>query len=262
MLTADDEALIDECVKNSTPILTNSLSRGTIEPSQISPLEAERKDMPYSDIGEKFSTSTSQFVTLKDKGDKIRFRLLGRSFINGKHFEEIPDPSSSTGKKWNITPCPRINERVECETCNKYFEIVGKAKKTDNKELIKKAKEEARPYQAAISVYFPILNRETMEYQIFQSKMSVKNALDTELDMGTKVYNVDWIVMRTEIPGKYYTLKQVDSSDTPPLAEEEMEEIKKYKDGDLAKIVMGTPDESELAAEAVVEVEDDDKGTK
>lgn len=256
MLTADDEALIDECVKNSTPVLTNGLSYGILPVSQISPLEAERKDMPYSEIGEKFSTSTSQFVTLKDKGDKIRFRLLGRSFINGKHFEEIPDSSSPSGKKWKITPCPRINERAECETCNKYFEIVGKAKKTENKELIKKAKEEARPYQAAISVYFPILDRETMRFEIFQSKMSIKNALDEELAMGTKVYNVDWIAMRTEVPGKYYTLKQVDSADTAPLVEEELEEIEKYKKVDLSQLVMGTPDDGELAAEANVEVED------
>ena len=88
--------------------------------------------------------------------------------------------------------------------------------------------------------------------------MSVKNALDEELKMGTKVYDVDWVVMRTETPGpNYYKTSRVDSSDTPPLREEELEIVAKGKATDLSTMVMGTPDEGELAAAANVEVEEE-----
>lgn len=251
-----DIDLINETLSHATPVLTDGVKPDILQPiSNISPSEAERNDMPYSEIGDKFSTSTSQFVSLKGKGDKIRFRLLGRAFINGKHFEELP-PNDPSGKKWNVTNCSRINDRVECETCNKYFEIMAKAKKTENKDIIEQAKKDAKKYQAAISVYFPILNRDTAEFAVFQSKMSVKNALDEELNMGTRVYDVDWVVMRTEKPGTdYYKTSKVDSAETPPLTEEEVEVVKKGKSTDLSQLVMGTPDDSDLAADANVEVE-------
>lgn len=256
MLTADDEALIEESLKNSIPCLTNGLTHDIIPEVQES---EERNTMPYSDIGETFSTRQSQFVSLKSKNDKIRFRLLGRSFINGKHFEEIADPDNPGKTKWKITSCSRINDKVECPICNKYFEIMARAKKTENKDIIEKARKEAAPFQVAISVYFPIINRVTAEFQIFQSKLSVKNAMDEELKNGVKVYDVDWIVTRTEQPGSgYYKTSRVDSADTPPLSEEERAEVARYKMADLEKLVTGTPDESELAVAANVEVEPED----
>lgn len=208
--------------------------------------------MPYNEYGTPFNTGTQQFISLKSKGDKIRFRLLGAPFVDGKHFSQNADDS------WTITPCPRINDKQECEICKKYFSIIMPAKKTGDKEALKTAQKDAKKYQVSVSFYFPVINRDTAEFAIFNSRSSVKSAIDAELAMGTKVLEVDWIVLRTEIPGKYYTVKVVDSKDTPPLTEEELEEVEKYKKMDLSQIVSGTRDEeSGLAVEANIEVEKD-----
>ena len=205
--------------------------------------------MPYNDFGETFKTSTSQFVSLKSKGDKLRFKLLGVPYVEGKHFSENED------KTWTVTGCPRINDKSECDTCNKYFEIVMKAKKTGDKQLIAQANNDARKYKVGISFYFPVIDREKAEFSIFNSRKSVKDAIDAELAMGTKIMDVDWIVLRTETPGKYYSIKVADSSDTPPLTEEELAEVAKYKTIDLSTMITGTQEEdSAIAAEANVEV--------
>ena len=250
MLSQEDELLINETVKNATPCLTYRSSFDIIDTVQISPDGQKEDTMPYNEFGTQFQTSTSQFTSLKGKGDKIRFRLLGAPYVNGKHFEELPD------KKWNITSCPRINDKSECETCNKYFEIIMKAKKTGDKATIEQAKKDARKYSAAISFYFPVIDRTTGEFTIFQSKMSVKNKIDAKLEAGVKIFDVDFVVVRTEQPGpEYYSLDKVDSSDTPPLTEEELLEVEKYKKMDLSSIIMGTKDDGDIAVEANVEVE-------
>jgi hypothetical protein len=246
-----DQKLADEAVADATPCLTFINQSDTIDSVQISPDGQKEDTMPYNEFGTKFSSGTSQFTNLKDKGDKIRFRLLGAPYVNGKHFEQMAD------EKWNITPCPRINDRGVCETCNKYFEIMAKAKKTDDKKIIEQAKKDARKYSVAISFYFPVIDRNTGEFTIFQSKMSVKNKIDAKLAAGVKIFDVDFVVVRTETPGsEYYSLDKVDSSDTPPLTDEEELEVEKYKKMDLSSIIMGTKDEeSAIAVEANVEVE-------
>lgn len=257
--------LIDQCLRQSNFLdddeyhndkaimrgLTNDTQPDIIDPVQVSSDEQKEGTMPYNEFGTPFSTSNSQFTSLKAKGDKIRFRLLGAPYVNGKHFTQNED------KTWTIVPCPRINDKAECETCNKYFEIIMKAKKTEDKKIIEQAKKDANKYKVAISFYFPVLNRDTMDFTIFQSKMSVKQKIDDKLAAGVKIMDVDFVVVRTEKPGsEYYTLDKVDSSDTPPLAEEELEAIKKYKTIDLSNIIMGVKDEGDIAAEANVETED------
>lgn len=207
--------------------------------------------MPYADFGEKLSFSAgSQFHKLKSQGDKLHFRLLGRPYIEGKHFTELPDGS------WDIQPCPRVNENSKCETCNKYFSIIMKAKKTGDKTLIEQSKKEAKPYQNSVFVYFPVINRETQEFTIFQTTMSVRNKFEDEISLGKKVLEMDWIVLRTETPGsEYYKLSPVDSADTKPLTEKELAEVERYKSMDLAEIVAGAADdESNLAIEANSEI--------
>lgn len=238
-----DKALISSLTVNS--------QSDSIEEVQVSDKSQKEGTMPYNEFGTKFSSGNSKFTTLKSKGDKIRFRLLGAPYVSGKHFEEMEDD------KWNITPCPRINDRGVCEMCNKYFEIMAKAKKTDDKKIIEQAKKDARKYAVSISFYFPVIDRTTAEFTIFQSKMSVKNKIDAKLEAGVKIFDVDFVVVRTEIPGsEYYSLDKVDSSDTPPLSEEELEEVEKYKKMDLSAIIMGTKDDDgAIAVESNVEVE-------
>lgn len=131
-----------------------------------------------------------------------------------------------------------------------------KAKKTGDKTLIEQSKKEAKPYQNSVFVYFPVINRETQEFTIFQTTMSVRNKFEDEISLGKKVLEMDWIVLRTETPGsEYYKLSPVDSADTKPLTEKELAEVERYKSMDLAEIVAGAADdESNLAIEANSEI--------
>lgn len=208
--------------------------------------------MPYADFGEKVNFNSSQFLKLKSKNDAVRFRILGKPFIDGKHFSKTPEG------EWDIQPCPRVNEKSKCEKCDKFFSIIMKAKKTGDKTLIEQAKKEAEPYKCTVSVYYPIINRDTEEFAIFQTTMGVREEVEVEGALGTKVLETDFMVMRTEVPGKYYRFSKVDSAETLPLTEKELSEVEKFKTIKLDEIVSGTADDdSNVAIEANTEVVED-----
>lgn len=209
--------------------------------------------MPYADFGEKVSFGTgSQFLKLKSKGDKLRFRILGRPFIEGKHFTKTEDG-------WDVTPCPRVNEKQDCPSCTIYMKAIGAANKTKDEAIKKKAHKEFDKYNATISVYYPIIDRLTQEFRVFQTTMGVRGKIESEGEMGVKVLAVDFDIMRTELPGSdYYKLSRVDSAETTPLTDLESELIEKNKNVDLSQIVNGTADDdSTVAFEANSEVRDD-----
>lgn len=201
--------------------------------------------MPTADWGEKQSFSASKFTKLKSKGDKIQFRILGKYHYDGKHFME--DPSSESG--WDVKPCPRINEGAECEICEMFFAAHRSAKKDglDRKETDKLT----NPFKPSISYYFPVLNRDTEEFQVFQTTQGVKNQVDAKLELNPKVLERDLIVVRTENPGSnYYSLDVVDSADMKPLTSKEKEEMKKGQEANLEDYVNGSSGEE-------VEVDED-----
>lgn len=208
--------------------------------------------MPMAEFGEKVNFSSNQFFKLKAKGDRLRFRLLGNCFIEGKHFFELEEG-------WDIQPCPRINDKAQCDHCDKFFKIMSGIKKVTDENVKKAIRKEAEPWKAAISVYYPVIDRTEMDFKIFQTTMSVRNKIETEVSLGTKVLAVDFIVVRTQEPGAaYYSLSRVDSSDTPPLNAVEQKTVEDFKGMDLAKMVGGSADEeSGVAQEANEEVVDD-----
>lgn len=206
--------------------------------------------MPYADFGEKVSFNSSQFLKLKSKNDAVRFRILGIPYIDGKHFTLGDD-----GKTWDIQPCARVNEKSKCEKCDKFFSIIMKAKKTGDKTLIEQAKKEAEPYKCTVSVYYPIINRDTEEFAVFQTTMGVREEVEAEGALGTKVLETDFVVMRTEIPGKYYRFSKIDSANTTPYSEKELQGVEKFKSIKLDEIVSGVADdESNVAIEENTEV--------
>lgn len=208
--------------------------------------------MPYVDFGEKVNFNSSQFLKLKSKGDSIKFRILGRPFIDGKHFSKTPEG------EWDIKACPRINEHGKCGLCDQFFSIIMKAKKTGDKTLIEQSKKEAEPFKSTVSVYYPIINRATEEFGVFQTTMGIREEIEAEAALGTKVLEADFMVMRTEVPGKYYRFSKVDSAETLPLTEKELSEVEKFKTIKLDEIVSGTADDdSNVAIEANTEVVED-----
>lgn len=192
--------------------------------------------MPYADFGEKVDFSASLFTKLKAKGDKIHFRIIGSSFYDGKHFMKTDDG-------WDVVPCPRINEGTECEICNMFFAAHKDAKKRglDKTETDKLT----RDFKPSISFYFPILNRETGRFEVFQTTQSVRNSIEEEVEMGTDVLNVDFIVLRTEKPGSnYYKTSRVDSKDTKALTKDEKAEVERGKKIKLENYINGQREES------------------
>jgi hypothetical protein len=196
--------------------------------------------MPYVQFGEDLNFSNNKFTKLKKAGEKIRFRILGTAFYEGKHFIKGEDD------KWKIFPCLRINQKEECEYCKTYFQTLDKAaefKDTDEK-LFKEGKKEAEKFKAAIMVYYPIINRDTEQFQIFQTGMGTRKKIEAEVAMEIPVLERDYIVIRTEEPGaNYYTLSRVDSADSKPLTTKEKEQIKLFKETNLEKIITGVKDE-------------------
>jgi hypothetical protein len=205
--------------------------------------------MPYIDFGDELPSTGSQFLKLKSKGDKAHIRLLDRPFYYGQHF--LKDDAG----EWDVVPCPRINEQEECQYCEQYFSIIAKAKKTKDEEIVKQAKKEARPFQSSMQFYYPVINRELEKFQIFQTTKSVRDKIETEATMGTKVLETDFIVLRVETsPQNYYGVTKLDSSEVKPLTDQEKEEIKKAKETDLEQIVAGTKEEdSEVASQKETE---------
>jgi len=198
---------------------------------------------PVAEYGEKLSFSASKFTKLKSKGDKIKFRLLGKPFYDGKHFME-------DGDGWDVRPCPRINEGAECETCELFFAAHRSAKKEglDKKETDKLTSE----FKPTISFYFPVLNRESQEFEVFQTTQGVRNQIEAQAELGTKIMERDLIVIRTETPGSsYYSLSVVDSSETEPLSVREKTEVKKGKKVDLSEYINGREEESTTKEEEI-----------
>lgn len=194
--------------------------------------------MPVAEYGEKVDFSASKFTKLSSKGDKITFRLLGAPFYEGKHFME--DSNEQSG--WKVIPCPRINEGGECEICEMFFAAHKSAKKDglDRSETDKLV----RPFQPAISFYFPVLNRETERFEIFQTSQGVRNQIEEQVQLGTKIMDRDMIVVRTEKPGSsYYKLSVVDSADTKALSKDEKAEAKKGKEVNLEEFINGRSEE-------------------
>lgn len=210
---------------------------------------------PVVNFGEKMPGQRKSYLKLDSKGDKVHIRLLGAPFIEGKHFLTKEDGS------WDIKPCPRINEGEECPICEQYFALMAEIKKEPDEATVKQLKKDARSFNASVFVYYPVIDRETEQFAVFQSKASVRNAIEDEFAMGTKVLDVDFLVVRTETPGpNYYKVNRLDSADTKALTKKEKEEAKKYDPDTFAQSVGGRRDEdSGVAIEEnseVVDVED------
>lgn len=197
--------------------------------------------MPTAQWGDKETFSASKFIKLKSKGDKLQFKILGNYHFDGKHFM-----GEMKNGKWEgeVKDCPRINDKAECETCEMFFAAHRSAKK-DN--LTKQETEKlVNPFKPSISYYFPVLNRTTEQFEVFQTTPGVKNAIDAKLELNPKVLERDLIVMRTEIPGNYYSLDVVDSADTRELSAKEVEESKKGSEVNMKDFVKGQGENKEV----------------
>ncbi len=207
--------------------------------------------MPVVEFGEKLSTGTRDIVRLKETGSSIQFRLLGAAVAEGNHFFQ-------TDNGWEVIPCQRINKGEYCEHCAKIFNLIDEIPaeiKADKEEFNKernRIKNANRPLVVAISYNFPVIDRDTHQFAVFQATPGIRTQIEAQHALGVKVLEVDFKAKNTGLTGRdKYVLSRVDSADTQPLSEAEK---KIQADFDFDKFVArieGSPDEdSGVAFEA------------
>lgn len=193
--------------------------------------------MPYLDDSEKFpkfekskdAAAHSLFFRLKNVGDKARIRILGKPFVEGKHFVE-------EGGRWTVSSCGLINNNEPCVRCEQYRFAMAERKRGTKEEDVQKKYPLAS--KASIIVYYPALHRDACRFVIFQTTMSVRNAIVSQAALGTNIYQCDFIILRSaKIGPNSYMVTKADSQDTPPLSEEEIEEIKKSKTVKIHEVI-------------------------
>jgi len=196
-------------------------------------------NIPKARIGNKISLDRKQFLELKGKNEKIKIRIASADYYyEGKHFTQ------KENSDWVVTNCIRVNDGLDCITCEEYFELAKQLKELKSKDKkdegkIKELDKEAGKYKPKISFYYPVLDRGTGLAGIFRTSLMVRLALEEKIEEGVDVLKVDFVVKRTEKPGSYYTLTRVDSSETPKLTKEEKVELEKAREINMEDIVSG-----------------------
>lgn len=192
----------------------------------------------------------NKFLTVKQKGDKIQFRIAQAPTYTGKHF-------LATENGWDITLCPRINDQEECDKCELYFEAQAEIKKllggrkpgdltSEEQKEYKGLEAEARKWNAATQFHFAVLNRDTEEFGVLQTTMGVRNKINEFHENGTDVFSKDFVLRNTGLTGRdLYSLTMVDSADTKKLSEKEVAEYKKAQEYDLGSLNGGSSAQDE-----------------
>jgi len=193
--------------------------------------------MPVAKVGEKTGLDRKEFLELKSKGERVKFRIASTDYYyEGKHFIKQENGD------WVVTLCPRVNNEVACHYCQQYFAIrkdLKKAKENKDTKAEKTLDKEAQKVKPAIAFYYPVLDRETHLAAIFRTTLMIRLALEEQVEDGIDVLNFDFVVKRTEKPGNYYSLDRVDSADTPKLTKDEQVELEKAKAMNVGEIVGG-----------------------
>lgn len=185
--------------------------------------------MPYQ---QSFNTKTSvdyksDFISLKAKDQKIKFRILAPPYYEGLHF-------INENGKYIKSYCPKIMNEQKCSFCEKYFDLIKQAKKSKEEGDLKKEKDlkkEARNYKVKVNFYYPIINRETESGQILKTTLSVRLKIDQEVANGINVLEYDYVLVRTENSGAdYYALIRQDSKMSKTLTDKELKEAERIKE--------------------------------
>lgn len=215
--------------------------------------------MPTATTGQKLKNidRISNFLRVTGEGQKVLLRFASNDYAyEGKHISEYNDANGE--KKYKVENCPKINEDLECEKCDTYYEMIKptyelRAKRkasTDEKEQvdldaqIKKIRDKARPFQAKVTFYYPVLKRPTSfgeqpQAMIFQTSMMVRNKLEESQTLGYDITEFDFTVLCTKKLPNYYIVDRIDSSRTKGLDDKEEALLKEAKGFDLGKIIKG-----------------------
>lgn len=204
--------------------------------------------MPKVEFGQKThfdGGGKTEYLELTVKDQKFHVRFLGAAIYDGKHFFQ------DEAGRWEVPYCARIMKKEPCEYCEKFFDAKRKMKEMrselgevdqmqgKDKAVYKELEATAKRYGVTTTFYYPVLNRETQEAGLLKCAPSIRWMLDEEHSNGIAILDFDYIVKRTEIPGKYYTLMRMDSAAVKPLTEKEQSEVGRASEWDLDSMVYG-----------------------
>lgn len=212
--------------------------------------------MPYINFGESLPKTSGNFTRLKTVGEKLQFRILGMPFVEGNHF-------FSEDGQWIIMPCLRINNQESCDYCNKLFKALKSIPRIEDKDeyrkAVNKAKEGVPGCDPGITYNFPVINRDTESFTTFKATPGIRNMIEAEFALGTKVLDVDFVAVNTGKKGKgRYALTRVDSAETKDLTPKEIEIKENFDPKEFEVSIGGQADESGgVAFEANSEVEEE-----
>lgn len=154
-------------------------------------------------------SSGGKYRKLKSKGEKIKFRIAATPQYETKHF--IGDN--------NIVTCGKFNtddKKATCKYCDQYEAMVSAGDKDGAKQIA-----------PVSSFYYPILNLDTNEAEIFQfNAKSIHYTIKGYSDEGVNVFECDWSIERTEEKGNYYKVLRLSDK---PLTKEQKEVYEKAK---------------------------------
>jgi len=194
-------------------------------------------------FGQNLPSSGNNFLRLKQKGDRVQFKIAQEPVYTGKHF--IQQESG-----WSVLECNRIMNEEACEYCDKYFEIMNKVKKmkdadpelTDKSPSIKPLLNEARGYRVSIQWYIAILDRVDGKFKVLQTTNGVRNKFNAQFTAGVDVFKREWILANTGStnPNEIYMLTPVDSADVNKTTPEEEDEFMKAKEFNMSTVSQGS----------------------
>lgn len=202
--------------------------------------------MPYLNFGQStsFDNSKNLIVALKERNQKITFRILGQGFYDGIHFIKKEN-------RFNVSFCPRIMSGDYCLYCEKanetklkINELNAKLKATEDKKQkieikleIEDLEKELRNNKVKINFYYPIIDRNEKKAKILKTTLSVRLKIEEFYNNGVDILNQDFSLVRTERPGSgYYELIKIENI---PITEAEKKEIDQASKWELEKIVLG-----------------------
>lgn len=216
--------------------------------------------MPTATTGQKLKSidRTSNFLRVKGEGQKVLLRFASNDYAyEGKHIREYFDETTHE-KKYEIKDCPKINEELECEKCDKYYELIkpnrelkaqqkattDEAEKARLEVQINEVRKKARPYQVKITFYYPVLKRamnygEQPEAAIFQTSLQVRQKLEESQSLGYEITDFDFTILCTGKLPNYYIVDRLDSSRTKALDDKEQALLKEAKAFDLGRLLEG-----------------------
>ncbi len=146
------------------------------------------------------------FVKLEHKDDKIKFRIANTPHYQTKHF--LDDHTAVFCGKYNSE-----DPKATCRYCDQYQKIFD--------EKGKKAAERMKP---VVTFYYPIVNMDTNEAQIFEFRARrIHYTLVGYDDDGIDVFGCTWSVTRLEEPGNYYEIRRLNDK---PLNKEQQDALK------------------------------------